>query len=107
MLDVRANCSLASCTTQPFVSVFSVHAGQYCLRGGEAIRGVGRRERGLESRGKFFVGSTTGHHETRGHAGPARVPRVPRGSRGSHAGPTRVPRGSILHCAGPTHRLGF
>ena len=32
-----------------------------------------------------------GHHEAWGHAGPARVPRVPRGS---HAGPTRVPCGS-------------
>ena len=41
----------------PLCGVFSVHAGQYCLRGGEAIRGVGRRSRGS-------------------HAGPTR----PRGS---------------------------
>ena len=53
----------------------------------------------LDSGGKFFVGSTPQAIMRRGATGPARVPRA--------AGPTRVPRRSILHCAGPTHRLGF
>ena len=59
----------------PLYGVFSVHAGQYCLRGGEAIRGVGR-------------GSCAGP------AGPTQVPRGPRGLAGpfhqvarAHAGP--------------------
>ena len=68
---------------------------------GAGPRGVHVRPRrsereGLHSRGKFFVGSVPQAimrcGATRGHAGPARVPRVPRGS---HAGPTRVPRGSL------------
>ena len=62
MLDVRANCSLASCTTQPFVWRVFCPRGSVFLRGGEeAIRGVGRGPRGLA--GPF-------HQVARVHAGP-------------------------------------
>ena len=49
------------------------------------------------SDGPIVWRGSTGHHDTRGHAGPVRVSRVPRVHAGP-AGPTRVPCGSL---AGP------
>ena len=77
MLDVRGYCCSASCMTQRVLRRF--------LAG---------------TRGSIVC-------VARVHPTDHQRRRATRVSRGSHAGPMRVPRGSILHCAGPTHRLGF
>ena len=137
VLGVRGNCSLASCVKHsPCMAWVHAGSAQvlcgfkssiHCLRGGEAIearshagpahgcRGpdsncVARVHAGPRLEGSFLSGlpqaiirrgATRVLRGSRGsHAGPA----VPRGS---HAGPSQVPRRSTLHCAGPTHRLGF
>ena len=68
--------------------------GPIVWRGSTRVHARPRRSEreGLDSRGKFFVGSTPQTIMRRG------ATRVLRGSRGSHAGPagpTRVPRGSL------------
>ena len=82
--------------------------GLIARRGSTRVHARPRRSEreGLDSRGKFFVGSTPQAIMRRGATRVlrGRVPQVPRGSL---AGPSRVPRRSILHCTASTHRWGF
>ena len=82
MLDVRGNCCIASCMTQPFVWRGSTRVPCRFLRLQEAVLFVWRGSTPQAIRGAGPRGSCAGP------AGPA--------------GPTRVPRGAILHCAAHT-----